>query len=155
MTWRTFAVIVVIAAVIAYAVLSGLWVSNSNSWYLSLNRPSFQPPNWIFGLIWPYNFVVLAVAGVQVMLRAKPMTAGLWLLLLIASVAAAIAWSYYFYVPHNLEIATYALSSAALFTLGILILTFMSQLVVGWFLLPYQIWLIIASALSYSYWQLN
>jgi tryptophan-rich sensory protein len=154
-TWRTFVVIAVIAAVIAYAVLSGLWVSNSNSWYLSLNRPSFQPPNWIFGLIWPYNFVVLAVAGVQVMLRAEPMIAGLWMLLLIASVVAAIAWSYYFYVPHNLEIATYALSSAALFTLGILILTFMSQLVVGWFLLPYQIWLIIASALSYSYWQLN
>lgn len=155
MTWRAFAVVVVIAVVIAYAVLSGLWVSNSNSWYMSLNRPSFQPPNWLFGLIWPYNFIVLATAGVQVMLRAKPMIASLWILLLIASVTSAIAWSYYFYVPHNLEIASYALIAAALFTLGILILTFMSQLVIAWFLLPYQAWLIIASALSYSYWQLN
>ncbi|MEN9923386.1 MAG: hypothetical protein RIS09_900 [Actinomycetota bacterium] len=155
MTWRTFAVVAVIAIVISYAAFSGLWVSNSNAWYSSLNRPSFQPPDWVFGLIWPYNFVVLAIAGAQVMLRAKPMIASIWILLLLASVLAALAWSYYFYVPHNLEIASYALIAAAVFTVGIVILCFMSNLLIAWFLLPYQGWLIIASALSYSYWQLN
>jgi tryptophan-rich sensory protein len=154
-TWRTFAVVAVIAIVISYAAFSGLWVSNSNAWYSSLNRPSFQPPDWVFGLIWPYNFVVLAIAGAQVMLRAKPMIASIWILLLLASVLAALAWSYYFYVPHNLEIASYALIAAAVFTVGIVILCFMSNLLIAWFLLPYQGWLIIASALSYSYWQLN
>lgn len=155
MTWRTFAVVAVIAIVISYAAFSGLWVSNSNAWYSSLNRPSFQPPDWVFGLIWPYNFVVLAIAGVQVMLRAKPMIASIWILLLLASVLAALAWSYYFYVPHNLEIASYALIAAAVFTVGLVILGFMSNLLIAWFLLPYQGWLIVASALSYSYWQLN
>ncbi|MEN9923653.1 MAG: hypothetical protein RIS09_1167 [Actinomycetota bacterium] len=155
MTWRTFAVVAVIAIVISYAAFSGLWVSNSNAWYSSLNRPSFQPPDWVFGLIWPYNFVVLAIAGVQVMLRAKPMIGSIWILLLLASVLAALAWSYYFYVPHNLEIASYALIAAAVFTVGLVILCFMSNLLIAWFLLPYQGWLIVASALSYSYWQLN
>jgi tryptophan-rich sensory protein len=154
-TWRTFAVVAVIAIVISYAAFSGLWVSNSNAWYSSLNRPSFQPPDWVFGLIWPYNFVVLAIAGVQVMLRAKPMIGSIWILLLLASVLAALAWSYYFYVPHNLEIASYALIAAAVFTVGLVILCFMSNLLIAWFLLPYQGWLIVASALSYSYWQLN
>ena len=147
--------VAVIAIVISYAAFSGLWVSNSNAWYSSLNRPSFQPPDWVFGLIWPYNFVALAIAGAQVMLRAKPMIASIWILLLLASVLAALAWSYYFYVPHNLEIASYALIAASVFTVGLVILCFMSNLLIAWFLLPYQGWLIVASALSYSYWQLN
>ena len=143
--------VAVIAIVISYAALSGLWVSNSNAWYSSLNRPSFQPPDWVFGLIWPYNFVVLAIAGVQVMLRAKPMIASIWILLLLASVLAALAWSYYFYVPHNLSIAATALGVAALLTIPVLYLTFKASLMIGLLLIPYQIWVTIATTLAWGY----
>ena len=55
-----------IALVLIYAFGSGIWVSNAPGWYTSLNRPPWQPPNFVFGLIWPYNFVMLGTAAAKV-----------------------------------------------------------------------------------------
>ena len=52
--------------VFIYAFGSGIWVSSSPGWYSSLNRPSWQPPSAVIGLIWPYNFAVLGIASYQV-----------------------------------------------------------------------------------------
>ena len=52
-----------IAVVLVYVVGSGLWVNTGDSWYNNLNRPSWQPPGYIFGIIWPYNFIVLGIAA--------------------------------------------------------------------------------------------
>ncbi|MDP7383545.1 MAG: tryptophan-rich sensory protein, partial [Acidimicrobiales bacterium] len=51
-TWRIIAVAAVIVSVIAYAVLSGVWVSTDAGWYRTLTKPSWQPPPWVFGVIW-------------------------------------------------------------------------------------------------------
>jgi tryptophan-rich sensory protein len=55
-----------VATVFVYAIGSGLWVNTGDNWYRSLNQPPWQPPDFIFGLIWPYNFVVLGIAAVTV-----------------------------------------------------------------------------------------
>ena len=52
--------------VVLYAAGSGFWVSGSDQWYRSLNAPSWQPPDWVFGVIWPYNFIVLGITAVLV-----------------------------------------------------------------------------------------
>ena len=49
-----------------YVIGSGLWVNTGDNWYRSLNQPPWQPPDFIFGLIWPYNFVILGFASVAV-----------------------------------------------------------------------------------------
>ncbi|MFM7491591.1 MAG: tryptophan-rich sensory protein, partial [Actinomycetota bacterium] len=55
-----------IILVLIYAFGSGIWVSNAPGWYTSLNRPPWQPPDFVFGLIWPYNFIMLGVAAFSV-----------------------------------------------------------------------------------------
>ena len=45
------------ALVVGYAVGSGVWVSASPGWYAEPGRADWQPPDLVFGLIWPYNFV--------------------------------------------------------------------------------------------------
>ena len=102
-----------IALVFIYAFGSGIWVSSSPGWYASLNRPPWQPPSFVFGIIWPYNFIMLGVAAfniAQSLTRAQTMT---WLLFFAASVTAALVWAYQFYVPHNLSVAAIALAMAA------------------------------------------
>ncbi|MFM8016926.1 MAG: tryptophan-rich sensory protein, partial [Actinomycetota bacterium] len=92
------------ALVVAYAVGAGRWVSTDAGWYRSLVRPPWQPPDVVFGLIWPYNFVMLAVAVWAVAGRDSRSEHAMWLISLALSVAAALTWAWLFYVPHSLTV---------------------------------------------------
>jgi len=140
-----------ILLVLIYAFGSGIWVSSSPGWYSSLNRPPWQPPSYIFGIIWPYNFLVLGIASYQVSLSLTKFENILWLVFFGLSVAAALTWAYQFYVPHNLTLATIALTLCALLTLPVLYLTFKASILMGVLLIPYQIWVAIAASLAWGY----
>jgi tryptophan-rich sensory protein len=68
-----------IALVFIYVIGSGLWVNTGDGWYRSLNQPAWQPPDFIFGIIWPYNFVVLGIAAVTIAQRATTTTTLIYL----------------------------------------------------------------------------
>ena len=97
-----------ILIVLIYAFGSGIWVSSSPGWYSSLNRPPWQPPSYVFGIIWPYNFMVLGIASYQVLQSLTKSENILWLVFFGLSVFAALTWAYLFYVPHNLTLAAIA-----------------------------------------------
>ena len=140
-----------IILVLIYAFGSGVWVSSSPGWYASLNRPPWQPPAFIFGLIWPYNFIMLGVAAFNVAQSLNRIQTISWLVLFALSITAALTWAYQFYVPHNLTFAAIALGVAALLTIPVLYLTFTASLLVGILLIPYQLWVIIATTLAWGY----
>lgn len=140
-----------IVLVLIYAFGSGVWVSSSPGWYASLNRPPWQPPAFIFGLIWPYNFIMLGVAAFNVTQSLNRIQTISWLVLFALSITAALMWAYQFYVPHNLTFAAIALGVAALLTIPVLYLTFKASLQVGILLIPYQLWVVIATTLAWGY----
>lgn len=140
-----------IILVLIYAFGSGIWVSNAPGWYTSLNRPPWQPPDFVFGLIWPYNFIMLGVAAFNVAQSLNRTQTIFWLSFFALSVVSALMWAYQFYVPHNLTFATIALGIAALLTIPVLYLTFKASLVIGLLLIPYQLWVVIATTLAWGY----
>ena len=151
MEFKFVATVIGIGLVLVYAFGSGIWVSSSPGWYASLNRPPWQPPSFVFGIIWPYNFIMLGIAAfniAQSLTRAQTIT---WLLFFAASVTSALVWAYQFYVPHNLSVAAIALGIAALLTLPVLYLTFKASLLIGFLLVPYQVWVAIAATLAWGY----
>ena len=152
---RLTAAIMGVAVVVFYAVGSSLWVQTSGSWYGSLKRPSWQPPDIVFGLIWPYNFVVLGVAIVYIAQRLNSGAIWLAMVCLTVSVMAALTWSYLFYVQHNLAGSAVALAVTALFTLPVLYFTFKASTLIGVLLVPYQLWVIVATSLAWGYSRLN
>ena len=151
MDFKLIAAAIGILFVFIYAFGSGIWVSSSPGWYASLNRPSWQPPSAFIGLIWPYNFAVLGIASYQVSRTLTRFENVTWLVFFGLSIAAALTWAYQFYVPHNFLYASLALTSAALLTLPMLLLTFRASLAMGLLLVPYQIWVAIAASLAWGY----
>ena len=151
MTLRFAAASAVIVLVIAYAGLSGRWVATGGSWYQSLEQPAWQPPSVVFGLIWPYNFLVLILVGVIISLNASPAKTIIFISALAVSVILALTWAYQFYVPHNLEIAAIALTACAAVTLPLIAVAFSERIWLGAVLIPYQVWLILAASLSWGY----
>jgi len=120
-----------IGLVFVYVIGSGLWVNTGDNWYRNLNQPPWQPPDFIFGIIWPYNFII-------------PL-----------SVIFALTWAFQFYRPHNLQAASIALALTALLTIPMVAIAFRTSIPMGFALLPYQAWVAIAANLSYTYSKLN
>lgn len=149
--WRTSSAVLGLILVLVYAIGSGFWVSNNSTWYLSLERPFWQPPDWVFGVIWPYNFIILGITSFMIARRLSKDLVITWLILFSITVVAALLWSYLFYVPHNLLGASIALSLTAIFTIPITIISFRASLSYGIALLPYQMWVIVAASLSIGY----
>lgn len=155
MAWRVIAAVVAVALVIAYAIGSGRWVTTGSQWYLSLEQPPWQPPPAVFGLAWTYNFAAIAVAGVAISLVGAPARVLTFLIGLGISIALAIGWAYLFYVPHSLVPAAIALSACALVTVLPIAVAFAERAWIGWILVPYLLWLVIATSLSWGYVALN
>ena len=144
-----------VGIVFVYVIGSSLWVNTRDNWYRSLNQPSLQPPDFIFGIIWPYNFVILGFAAVYVANRLSTTNALIYLSIFALSVACALTWAYQFYKPHNLVAASITLCLVALLTLPMLYFIYQASLPLFLATIPYQLWVITASYISFSYAKLN
>lgn len=153
--WRVFAAVAAVLIVIAYAIGSGRWVTTGSDWYVSLQQPPWQPPPPVFGLAWTYNFAALVVVGIAMALSAPAPRVWAFLGVLAITVAMAIGWAYLFYVPHALVPAAITLTACALLTLVPVALAFAERAWFGWVLVPYALWLMIATSLSWGYSALN
>ncbi|CAN2207860.1 COG3476 Tryptophan-rich sensory protein (mitochondrial benzodiazepine receptor homolog) [Candidatus Nanopelagicaceae bacterium] len=144
-----------VALVLIYVIGSGLWVNTGDGWYRGLNQPAWQPPDFIFGIIWPYNFIVLGFAAVIVSNRLSAALVATYLIVFAITVACALTWAFQFYRPHNLEAASTALSCVAVLTIVLVVIASRASLPLALALLPYQVWVLIASFLSWTYARLN
>ena len=144
-----------IALVFIYVIGSGLWVNTGDNWYRNLNQPPWQPPPFIFGIIWPYNFFILGVAAVTIAQRATTTATLIYLGFFALTVTFALTWAFQFYRPHNLQAASIALALTAILTIPMVAIAFRTSLPIGIALLPYQVWVAIAANLSYTYSKLN
>jgi tryptophan-rich sensory protein len=144
-----------IAILAAYVIGSGLWVNTGDNWYRNLNQPSWQPPDYIFGIIWPYNFIVLGIAAVTIVEKASRTSVVIYLAFFAFSVACALTWAYQFYQPHNLQLASVALIGTAVLTIPMILIAFRTSTPIAVALLPYQAWVATAATLSYQYSRLN
>lgn len=138
-----------------YAFGSGAWVNTGNAFYRSLKRPAWQPPDYVFGLIWPYNFLILILISISVVSLSSSFQKNLWLAFYLLSVVAALAWARTFYISENLYLASFYLLITAVLTIPMSYLAWTLKPWAGLLILPYQIWLVLATSVSYGYAFLN
>lgn len=100
------------------------------------------------------NFLALAGAGWLVTARSQTAASIPWLVVLAGSVVCALGWAYTFYVPHRLGAAAVLLGAAAVLTW---VLVALAVRAVGWLgaiLVPYAVWMSVATSLAIGYWRL-
>ena len=134
-----------------YAIGSGRMVATDAAWYRSLPRLAWQPPGFVFGIIWPYNFAMLITATWLVASRLSNTNQLVWLISLALSVVSALTWAWLFYGPHLLLASGFALILATVFTIPLLVIAFRVSPVLGFAFLPYQLWLAVATSLAFGY----
>src|SRR5262245_55380301 len=63
----TIPAIVIVGSLIGYLSNSGF----ANAWYAPLQKPVFQPPAWMFGVVWALLYALLGLA-LAIVLREPP-----------------------------------------------------------------------------------
>jgi len=131
--------------------------SSIATWYPTLQKPSWNPPNWIFAPVWTALYVMMAVAAWQVWRRSKNSLSGSrWpLSLFFIQLALNAAWSGLFFGLQNPGLAFIEI----LFLWSAILLTaisfFRRSQLAGGLLLPYLLWVAFAAALNFEIWRLN
>lgn len=134
------------------------WLSNSgmdNGWYVPLEKPAFQPPSWMFGVVWTglYALMGLALAIVWNEPSSKQRTVALRLFFL--QLALNYAWSPVFFGGKMIEIGLVLLVSILVAALVTAKAFRAIRPVAGWLMLPYLLWLCLAVTLNYETARLN
>ena len=129
--------------------LGGLSTMYSDwTWYEALNKPFFNPPNYIFGIVWPILYVLMAVVS---FLQAQNIFK-----LYVMQIILNGLWSWLFFVFQSTAFAF--LDIVLLIFLNILILKQLRE-TKAWvsvlLYIPYVFWICFACALNLAILVLN
>ena len=124
-----------------------LFTDTNSEWYLSLNMPSFQPPGWVFGVVWSILYVLFGVNLTLAQINNAPSKVyGLFLL----QSALNISWCLFYFTLHLMYIGLVIL-------IAYLIVTYLTarklydySKIGAYLFIPQGIWLTIALVLNYS-----
>ncbi len=126
-----------------------------SGWYSALRKPSWTPPNWLFGPVWSALYLGMAIAAWLVWRGAAVSAAKLALTLFLLQLALNVGWSAIFFTLHRPGFAF-----AEIVLLWLLILATAASFwpvsrAAGWLMVPYLSWVGSAGALNYAIWRLN
>lgn len=151
-------IILVVATCLAVGFLSSKFTQQSiNTWYPTLIKPVFNPPNWIFAPVWTTLYILMGIAaGIiwnQYETNKKQTTTAFQYF--IAQLALNFLWSYLFFGLQNILLAL-----IEIILLWLLILETYNTFkkinpTAANLLIPYILWVTFAAILNCSLWYLN
>jgi benzodiazapine receptor len=149
---------IVVATVTVIVVLAvGAWTTTVGTWYRHLRKPSWNPPDWVFGPAWTVILALAAWSGVSAWTNAAGDGPGriIILSLFAVNVVLHMLWSPLFFA---LKRPDWALAEVPFLWLSIAALMLAverySSLAV-WLLAPYLLWVTFAAFLNLMIVRLN
>lgn len=124
-------------------------------WYATINKPAWNPPNWIFGPVWSTLYLLMAIAAWLVWRDWGFQAAGLAFTFFALQLCLNALWSYLFFGLHKPAFAFIEIIFLWLAILATLIAFFKLNTLAGALLLPYILWVTFAAFLNYTIWKLN
>ena len=136
--------------------LGARWnVGEIEGWYRELRRPSFAPPNWVFGPVWSLLYLLMAMAAWRISMQPASGNRNVALGLFLVQLALNLAWSYIFFRKHELSLALGEIVILWV-AIGVTALAFRRlDSPAGWLLVPYLAWVSFAALLNGAFWRLN
>ncbi|MDF1503843.1 TspO/MBR family protein [Roseisolibacter sp. H3M3-2] len=140
---------------VAAAALGGVASARAGEFYLSLQRPAWAPPAWVFGPVWTALYILMAAAAVLVWRARVRRGTRRALVLYVAQLALNALWTWLFFAWRNGALAF----AEVLVLLALVVATAVAfrrvRRTAALLLLPYIGWVAFASALTWAVWRAN
>jgi len=135
---------------------AGATQTSVTTWYPTLTKPAFTPPNWVFAPVWTILYGMMGLAAFLVWHRGPSRPRVRWALTAFgAQLALNAGWSFAFFGARSPALGLVVIVGLW----GLLAWTvdrfFRVRAAAGWLLVPYLLWVSYALALNAAIWGLN
>jgi tryptophan-rich sensory protein len=148
---------VTVPAILLGGMASG-WLSGSgygNPWFDALQKPSFMPPGWVFGVVWPILYALLGIALAMILAEPPSDRRRLALILFFVQLALNFAWSPIFFAGHDMALAKWVIFVMAALAAAAARQFLKLRRPAGLLMVPYLAWLVFAATLNAAIQALN
>ncbi len=139
-----------VGGISGFATVTGL-----NSWYNTLNKPSFNPPNWLFGPVWTFLYILMGIGLYLIWQSPKNQERKNALIIFGLQLFLNFCWSFIFFYLENPGLAVLELTGLWV-TIWMMIFYFRKVNKTASFIqVPYLLWVTFAGILNASILWLN
>lgn len=151
-----------IAAIVLTCLAVGYFSSlvtrdNIPTWYATLKKPFFNPPNWVFAPVWTILYIMMGIAAGRVWNKVdsdqQNVKKGMYFF--IIQLALNALWSYLFFGMHNLFLSIIEIILLWLMIYETYIKFGKIDKIAGYLFIPYLLWVSFEAVLNISIWWLN
>ncbi len=126
------------------------------TWYASLKKPSFSPPNWLFGPVWTALFILMGVSLFLVWRKGlNQPSVKIALTIFGAQLLLNILWSFLFFAQRSPLAGFIEIILLWILILITIIVFYPISKPAALLLIPYVLWVSFAAILNFSVWRLN
>ena len=154
---KTVLLVLCILVTVSIGFIGGLFTAgNVNGWYTTIRRPSWNPPNSVFGPVWTLLYVLMGVA-IFLVIKDKPFDSIRKTAVIFFAIQLILnfCWSIIFFAKHQPGLAFGEIVILWIFILLTIFAFARINTTAAWLLVPYISWVSFAAILNFSIWQLN
>lgn len=137
-------------------IAAALTAQSVRTWYPTIVKPSFTPPNWLFGPAWTILYALMGIALYLVWQKSEQGVAvRTAVIVFFLQLGLNALWSFIFFGMQSPFWAFVEIVLLWLCILATIILFWKISTAASLLLVPYILWVTYASALTFAIWQLN
>lgn len=155
-TTQVYKFIVALALPLSIGAISGFFTSEAiPNWYNDLNRPSFNPPNFVFGPVWTTLYVFMGISFYLIWCKPKSKARQKAIIIFSIQLILNFVWSFIFFYFKEIGLALIEIVWLWIFIFQ-MIKAFYSIIPFAAYLnFPYLLWVSFATVLNCAYYFLN
>ena len=149
--------IISIILTVGLGLLGGIFTAPEiPTWFAHLNKPAWNPPNWLFAPVWTTLYLLMGIAFYLAWKAKAGIDAKRWaIIIFIAQFALNFAWSDIFLKDHQMGWAFVDIVVLWLAIICTIVAFSRINTTAAWLLVPYLCWVSFAAVLNYAIWQMN
>lgn len=126
-----------------------------STWYVTLEKPFFSPPNWLFGPVWTTLYALMGIALVMIWDSKRGKKRDHALAWFGTQLVLNAVWTPVFFGAERLDVGFFVIVAMLAAIVGTIISFKKISETAAWLLVPYLAWVSFATTLNFALWRLN
>jgi tryptophan-rich sensory protein len=154
--FNIFKLLASLALTVGLGGASGFFTAKEiNNWFVTLTKPSFNPPNYLFGPVWSLLYFLMGISLYLIWQQPPTSQRKQAITLFLIQFALNVSWSFIFFNQHQILWALVDIIALWLFILLTIFSFAKLSKTAAWLLVPYICWVSFAALLNAAFWMLN